>query len=119
MLKPLNQRDSSTLKLIAGLAKHVRETTCSNSAFLLNEHSAFHTLVAGFSMGPRNCIGQRFAMAETVCVLALLVRSYEVLVPASLEGKTIEEKESQMMTWVPGFTSTPTNARVRVKRRSN
>jgi len=53
-----------------------------------------------------------------VCVLALLIRRYEVLVPGSLEGKTVEEKERQMLTWIPGITITPTNARVRVKERS-
>jgi len=74
---------------------------------------------AGFSLGPRDCIGQRFALAQTVCILALLIRKYELLVPISLEGKTIEAKRSQMLDWIPWVTIIPANARVRVKERSN
>jgi hypothetical protein len=53
-----------------------------------------------------------------VCVIALLIRRYEVLVPESLEGKTMEEKESHMLAWTPGLATNPTNAQVRVKERS-
>ena len=84
-----------TPKVIAGLVKHVCDITCSNSEFFAQPTYFF--LVAGFSMGPRSCIGQRFALAEMVCVIALLIRRYEVLVPASLEGKTMEEKQSYML----------------------
>jgi len=73
----------------------------------------------GFSLGPRDCIGQRFALAETVCVFALLIRRYEVLVPIWLQGKTIEEKRSQMLAWIPWVTIIPANAQVRVKERSD
>ena len=118
-LRILNRKGSSILTVIAGLAKHVRNITCSNSVFLVQKTYRF--LVAGFSLGPRNCIGQRFALAETVCVLALLIRRYEVLVPVSLEEKTMEEKKRQMLAWTPGLSMAPANARVRVKgrRRSN
>jgi hypothetical protein len=51
--------------------------------------------------------------------MALLIRRYEVLVPISLEGKTLEEKKRKMLTWVPGISVVPTNAWVRVKERSN
>ncbi|KIM46888.1 hypothetical protein M413DRAFT_440460 [Hebeloma cylindrosporum] len=74
---------------------------------------------AGFSLGPRNCIGQRFALSEMVCVLALLIRKWEVLVPVSLEGKTMEEKKSNMLDWIPGPTIIPANAGVRLKERSH
>jgi hypothetical protein len=76
-------------------------------------------LVAGFSLGPRNCIGQRFALSETVCVLALLIRKWEVLVPVSLEEKTMEEKKSHMLNWIPGPTIIPANAGVRLKARTH
>jgi len=79
----------------------------------------YRFLVAGFSFGARNCIGQRFAFAELVCVVALLIRRYEILVPASLEQKAMEEKKGHMLAWVPAVTATPVNARVRVKERNN
>lgn len=34
-----------------------------------------------FSMGPRNCIGQKFAMLEMKCVLSYLVRNFEIFRP--------------------------------------
>jgi cytochrome P450 len=73
----------------------------------------------GFSFGARICIGQRFAFAELVCVIALLIRRYEILVPVSLERKTVEEKKRHMLAWVPAVTATPVNAQVRVKERNN
>jgi hypothetical protein len=54
-----------------------------------------------------------------VCVLALLIRKYEVLVPVSLEGKSMEEKKNRMLAWVHELTTTPKDARVCVKERSN
>jgi hypothetical protein len=54
-----------------------------------------------------------------VCVLALLIRRYEVLVPISLEGKTTKEKEKQMLAWTLALSITPTNARVCLKERNN
>jgi len=115
MLRILNQKDSSTPKVIAGLVKHVRAIGYFDVDFFLSRH----ILVAGFSLGPRNCIGQRFALSETVCVLALLIRRWEVLVPVSLEGKTMEEKKSHMLRWIPGLTTIPANAGVRLKERSH
>jgi len=57
----------------------------SPPVFLILKRYRF--LVAGFSMGPQSYIGQLcFALAETVCVLALLIRRYEVRVPVSPEG---------------------------------
>lgn len=35
-----------------------------------------------FSGGPRNCIGQRFALMESVAVLALLLKSFEISMSA-------------------------------------
>jgi len=115
MLRILNRRDSSTPKVIAGLVKGVCAVIYLDFDFFFKNRLL---LVAGFSFGPRNCIGQRFALSETVCVLALLIRKWEVLVPASLEGKTMEEKKSRMLGWIPGPTIIPANAGVRLKERS-
>ena len=114
MLRILNRRGSSTQKVIAGLVKRV----CAVIYFDFDFFFSILFLVAGFSFGPRNCIGQRFALSETVCVLALLIRKWEILVPASLEGKTMEEKKSHMLRWIPGPTIIPANAGVRLKERS-
>jgi hypothetical protein len=51
--------------------------------------------------------------------MALLIRRYEVLVPVSLEGKTMEEEKRKILTWVAGMIVAPTNTWVRVKERSN
>ncbi|KAJ7820996.1 cytochrome P450 [Mycena olivaceomarginata] len=71
-----------------------------------------------FSAGPRGCIGQRFAQTESVCVLASLVRTYEISVPERLRAKPFEEQKRSLLGWVPGVTMTPTNCVVGLKRRS-
>ncbi|KAJ7247919.1 cytochrome P450, partial [Mycena haematopus] len=70
-----------------------------------------------FSSGPRNCIGQRFALAESVCLIASLVRNYEILVPQNLRGKPFEEQRKEMLRWWPGATMTPANCVVSLRRR--
>ncbi|KAJ7100094.1 cytochrome P450 [Mycena belliarum] len=70
-----------------------------------------------FSGGARSCIGQRFALTESVCALAMLVRAYEICVPDHLLGKPFEEQKSALLRWKPGVTITPTNCTVRLRRR--
>ncbi|KAJ6487752.1 cytochrome P450 [Mycena sanguinolenta] len=70
-----------------------------------------------FSAGPRNCIGQRFALTESVCFIASLVRNYEISVPQSLRAKSFEEQKREMLRWRPGVTMTPTNCVVTLRRR--
>ncbi|PFH49572.1 hypothetical protein AMATHDRAFT_194702 [Amanita thiersii Skay4041] len=72
---------------------------------------------ASFSQGHRSCIGQRFAITEGTCVLANLLRRYEVLLPVELESKPREEQERILLAWKPGVTIIPQNARVRLKKR--
>ncbi|KAF8235020.1 cytochrome P450 [Tricholoma matsutake] len=70
-----------------------------------------------FSAGPRNCIGQRFAITEGVCILAHLTRRYEILVPDDLQMKPYGEQKQILLKWTPDFTAKPANARVRLRRR--
>ncbi|KAJ7468039.1 cytochrome P450 [Mycena latifolia] len=72
----------------------------------------------GFSGGPRSCIGQRFALTESVCALASLVRSYNISVPDHLASKSFEEQKRLLLGWKPLITSTPTNCVVRLRRRA-
>ncbi|KAJ7468042.1 cytochrome P450 [Mycena latifolia] len=72
----------------------------------------------GFSSGPRSCIGQRFALTESVCALASLVRSYNISVPDHLASKSFEEQKRLLLGWRPSITSTPTNCVVRLRRRA-
>ncbi|KAJ8693930.1 hypothetical protein PTI98_008872 [Pleurotus ostreatus] len=70
-----------------------------------------------FSSGPRSCIGQRFSTTESACILASLVRKYEILVPGDLKSLSFEERKKVMLGCTTGITLTPTSARVELKKR--
>ncbi|KII87854.1 hypothetical protein PLICRDRAFT_54898 [Plicaturopsis crispa FD-325 SS-3] len=70
-----------------------------------------------FSAGARACIGQRFAITESVCILANLVRRFEIMLPSALEDMPRREQERIMLSWRTGVTITPTNSHVRLRRR--
>jgi len=70
-----------------------------------------------FSGGARSCIGQRFALAETVGILASVVRRYQIRVPDDLVKKPFEEQKEILLEWTTGITLTPLNARVKLCRR--
>lgn len=106
---------SSTPTPTAGRAMHVRA--------MLHFHFwrkftfvAFSVtcIVLAFSGGARGCIGQRFAVTESICILASLVRRYEIRIPDDLRSKSFEDQRRLMLHWFPMITNTPTNARVRL-----
>ncbi|KAJ7468028.1 cytochrome P450 [Mycena latifolia] len=70
-----------------------------------------------FSGGARSCIGQRFALAESVCALAMLVRTYAISVPDDLRAQPFEAQKRALLRWKPGVTITPTDCVVRLRRR--
>ena len=70
-----------------------------------------------FSLGPRACIGQRFANAEMVAIMASVVRRYQILVPDDLANKPLKVQEETMFKWTTGMALTPLNARVKFRRR--
>ncbi|KAJ7668045.1 cytochrome P450 [Mycena rosella] len=71
----------------------------------------------GFSAGPRSCIGQRFALTESACALASLVRTYEISTPDYLAGKPFLEQKRLLLRWKPLTTTTPIDCVVRLQRR--
>ncbi|KAJ7204837.1 cytochrome P450 [Mycena pura] len=71
-----------------------------------------------FSAGPRSCIGQRFAQTESTCLLASLVRTYEISVPDALRAAPFEEQRRTILSWKPGVTMTPTKCFVQLRRRT-
>ncbi|KAF8556843.1 cytochrome P450 [Imleria badia] len=70
-----------------------------------------------FSGGARSCIGQRFAVAEMIGVIASVVRWYEIRVPDDLAKMPFEEQKESLLKWTSGITLTPVNARVKLCRR--
>ena len=73
--------------------------------------------VFAFSGGSRVCIGQRFSITESVCILASIVRRYEILPPNDVLGLNVKKQEEILTRWTPRATIIPTDARVRFKRR--
>lgn len=74
--------------------------------------------VLPFSAGARGCLGQKFAMTESVCLLACLVRRYEILLPADVDvGSLTEADKRRLLAWKTGVTITPANAFVKLRRR--
>lgn len=73
--------------------------------------------VLPFSGGARSCIGQRFALAEMVGILASVVRRYQIRVPDDLVNKPFEEQKETLLKWTTAITLTPLNARVKLCRR--
>ncbi|KAF5358820.1 hypothetical protein D9758_008567 [Tetrapyrgos nigripes] len=72
----------------------------------------------GFSAGYRNCIGQKFAVVEGVCMLAHIARGYEILVPKHLRDRPFEEQRTHMLKWRPFLTNSVVNPEVVFCRRS-
>ena len=79
------------------------------------------TTVLAFSAGPRGCLGKRFAYAESICILALLVRRFVVRLPAEDEaeyakdGADREAMKRRLLRGIPWATVAPANAIVRLE----
>jgi cytochrome P450 len=67
--------------------------------------------------GARGCIGSKFTMAQSLCVIANLIRRYEVLLLPFIEGKPEGVQREWMLRWTTGVTIRPINARVRLRAR--
>lgn len=79
-------------------------------------HELILFLVLPFSAGARGCLGTKFATAESVCILAALVRRYEVLPFEDLgKDKSFEEYKQRLLKWMAALTITPTNAFVNLR----
>lgn len=65
----------------------------------LNNESANAFLFIPFSAGPRNCIGQKFAMLEMKMIIAKVVREYELL-PF---GEAVQPESNIVMRSTTGF----------------
>jgi len=74
-------------------------------------------LVNAFSGGARGCIGQRFALTESICILAQIARKYEICIPEGLKGKPFDEQKEIMLAWKPRVTMMPINAEVMLRPR--
>lgn len=81
-------------------------------SFIPERHAIKRHPVAylGFGVGPRNCIGMRFALMQLKLCLALLLHSYNVLPGQNIE-KGIVPREANIIT--------PEAIYVRLQKRSN
>ena len=113
-LQSSNLNTSSTPSLTSGREMHV-STTVPRPMCLLD--SRLCASVLPFSIGARSCIGQRFAYAEMVGILASVVRRYRIVVPDDLAKKSLEEQKEALLKWTTGLTMTPLSARVKLCRR--
>lgn len=109
----LDLKDSSIPTLTNGPAMLVRNFI----SLQLWPSTYFIYLVMAFSAGPRACMGERFAIIESVCTLANVVRKYKVSVPDELKSKSRKEQMKHLLAWVPRMTLIPSNAFVNVTRR--
>ncbi|KAF9265927.1 cytochrome P450 [Marasmius fiardii PR-910] len=69
-----------------------------------------------FSTGHRSCIGQKFSTTESLCLVANLVRQFDILPPPDLRDKPFEEQKS-ITDWKTWLTTTPSDARVSLRPR--
>jgi cytochrome P450 len=95
------------------------------SIFPSNLNTSYKVLP--FSAGARACIGIRFALSQSVAILANLIHTFEISLPSEVEiklndmearGIRIVERMEWLSAWSPGVTNTPQRAKVRVKRRT-
>lgn len=76
----------------------------------------FRTVLA-FSAGARGCIGKRFSITESICLLASLVRHYEILLPDDVDARSASEDfKRHALKWTTGITLTPVHAFVRLRK---
>ncbi|PVG04548.1 cytochrome P450 [Serendipita vermifera] len=59
-------------------------------------NAEFDDAFTQFSVGPRKCIGQKFALVESVCFLANILRHYEVL-PLLNDGEDLERWKTRVL----------------------
>jgi len=72
-----------------------------------------------FMIGPRSCMGQRFAQLEGICVLAHIARQYDILLPTDLETASDEEKRKKLLSWDVRVALTAKEVKLRFVKRAN
>ncbi|EJT99814.1 cytochrome P450 [Dacryopinax primogenitus] len=72
-----------------------------------------------FMIGPRSCMGQRFAELEGRCVLAHIASQYDILLPPELENASEEEKNKKLLSWDIRVALTAKDVTLRFVKRAN
>ncbi|KAH7100893.1 cytochrome P450 [Auriculariales sp. MPI-PUGE-AT-0066] len=60
-----------------------------------------------FTGGPHVCLGQRFAMIESVCIIARFMRKYCIRPTPEVARMPKQEQWARLTKWTQGVTSTP------------
>ncbi|KAG8996749.1 hypothetical protein FRB94_008044 [Tulasnella sp. JGI-2019a] len=70
-----------------------------------------------FSAGTRACVGRHFSEVESVCLIAHMVRDFEVLPVPAFKGETRDQMMKRMFRAEPKITLTPYSIPIMFRRR--
>jgi cytochrome P450 len=104
--KPSRWYETDTEILSSDSKSTPRETTTPEASF------------TSFYLGPRVCIGKKFAMVEATCFLTLLLRDFKLSIGGRREGEGREEWRRRVMQGRTDFTFHPTSIPVVLERRA-
>ncbi|KAF8524179.1 cytochrome P450 [Gautieria morchelliformis] len=70
-----------------------------------------------FSVGGRACIGQRTGQVQSLCILAHIIRAYQVSLPPHLVDLPFEKQRGALLRFWMGASLTPTDLKLTFTRR--
>jgi cytochrome P450 len=74
-------------------------------------------IFAGFSLGQRRCIGQKYAEVELVAFLSLMVKNFKIQAVPAFPGESTDSMLKRMLQASEGMTLTPVGWPLALERR--